>query len=514
MPDHHEVELTWSPPADAEVPDLSGLPGVVSVERAGADDLSATYFDTDDLALMAAGVTLRRREGGSDAGWHLKVPAGGGRDEVHLPLVRARRVVPKALRDAVHVWSRGAALVPVATIDTHRTTHRLLGTDGTALAELADDLVRGRDLLPDDGGVGVPGDPVEWREWELELVTGDRALLKAATRRLAADGVPLSDVQRKVERVVGERAPQAPRVRRPRPRRPAGLVLLRLLVEQQAELARRDSAIRRGEPDSVHTARIATRRMRSALTTFGALLDDEVAGSVGHELRWLARTLGDSRDVEVVHARLLHLLDAQPDGLVVGPVRRRIDATYRERQRRADEKVRVALASPRHLALLAALDDVVRAGPGLEAPWTDLAARPARDVLRPLVREEWRDLRRLVGAMPGATDHDAAVHDARKAAKRLRYVVESLVPVWGDDARALAGAAKRMSSVLGDRQDTVVARQDLLALAADAAAAGESAFTYGRLHAGEEVRAARLDAGFDRLWDDDVTRKRLRAWLR
>jgi hypothetical protein len=87
------------------------------------------------------------------------------------------------------------------------------------------------------------------------------------------------------------------------------------------------------------------------------------------------------------------------------------------------------------------------------------------------------------------------------------------VPVWGEDASRLAAAAKRMSSVLGERQDTVVVRQHLTELAAAATAAGESAFTYGRLHAREEARAARLDEDFARLWADDVNRKKLRRWL-
>ncbi|GAB3789086.1 CYTH and CHAD domain-containing protein [Nocardioides ungokensis] len=502
MPDHHEVELTWAPAADAEVPDLTGLPGVVAVERSATDDLSAVYFDTVALSLMAGGVTLRRREGGADQGWHLKVPAGAGRDEVHLPLARARYVAPKPLREAVSAWSRGAALTPVATVDTHRTTYRLLGADRVVLAELADDRVRG--CVPDEGSA-----PVEWREWELELVAGNRSLLKAATRLLAAQGVEVSEIQRKVERVLGDRVPRAARAKRPKPGRSAGRVLLALLVEQRAELARRDSEIRRREPDSVHTARVATRRIRSALGAYGPLLDAELAGPVSGELRWLARTLGDSRDLEVVHARLLRLVDEEPADLVVGPVRRRVDAAYAVRQREADQQVLAALESPRYLDLLASLDRLV-----LDAPWTDLAGRPARDVLPPLVAEEWKALRRRVRAIADAEDHDAAVHDARKAAKRLRYVVEALVPVWGDDARNLAQAAKRMSSMLGDRQDSVVARHGLLELAAMATAAGENGFTYGRLHAREEAHARRLDHDFDVLWSDILARKRLRAWLR
>ena len=54
--------------------------------------LEAVYFDTEDLRLARAGVTLRRRRGGDDAGWHLKLPAGGdSRDEVRVSDARAAR---------------------------------------------------------------------------------------------------------------------------------------------------------------------------------------------------------------------------------------------------------------------------------------------------------------------------------------------------------------------------------------------------------------------------------------
>jgi CHAD domain-containing protein len=294
----------------------------------------------------------------------------------------------------------------------------------------------------------------------------------------------------------------------PSPDAAAGDVLHRLLVEQRAELGRREDGIRRGVPDSVHKARVATRRLRSALSAYRPLLDRDVADPVRRELRWLARTLGDSRDLEVVHERLCGLLDGEPPFLVVGPVRRRLDATYAGRQQEADAHVQQALDSRRHQELLAALDRLVTA-----PPWTAAAEARARDVLLPRVRGEWKALDRRVRAIPGAVDRDRAVHDARKAAKSLRYVVEALVPAWGADAERLAGAAKEISSLLGERQDTVVARRDLAALAREASEAGESSFTYGRLHAREEANAARLDRDFEKLWAVSSGR-RLRAWLR
>src|SRR5664279_86669 len=144
---HHEVERTYQPESDALLPDFTRLARVSAVGEPVTFTLEATYFDTPGLALARAGVTLRRRTGGPDAGWHLKVPAGAGRDEVHVPLSRALHVPPKPLRTAVHPWTLGVELVPVASVTTTRTTYTLLGRDDVVLAEAADDVVDAEELL-------------------------------------------------------------------------------------------------------------------------------------------------------------------------------------------------------------------------------------------------------------------------------------------------------------------------------------------------------------------------------
>ena len=184
----------------------------------------------------------------------------------------------------------------------------------------------------------------------------------------------------------------------------------------------------------MHTARVATRRIRSALGAYGALLDAEVAGPVSGELRWLARTAGGlPRPGGACTPGWLRLVDEEPADLVVGPVRRRIDAAYAARQRRGR---RAGAGRPGVTPLPRPSRVPGPAGPrrAVDRPGRTAGARRPS----PLVREEWKALRRRVRASAEAEDHDAAVHDARKAAKRLRYVVEALVPVWGSDARNLA----------------------------------------------------------------------------
>ncbi|MGH3480415.1 MAG: CYTH domain-containing protein, partial [Nocardioidaceae bacterium] len=79
---HLEVERKYDAAPEARLPDLTRLPGVAGVAEPEQYDLDAVYFDTADLALARGRITLRRRTGGHDAGWHLKLPAGTpGRQE-------------------------------------------------------------------------------------------------------------------------------------------------------------------------------------------------------------------------------------------------------------------------------------------------------------------------------------------------------------------------------------------------------------------------------------------------
>jgi CHAD domain-containing protein len=122
-------------------------------------------------------------------------------------------------------------------------------------------------------------------------------------------------------------------------------------------------------------------------------------------------------------------------------------------------------------------------------------------VTRHRVRKEQDRVARRYRAAAGRPGDDVAMHDLRKAAKRLRYTAEAWEADGGSDARQLATAAKRLTQHLGERQDTVVVRTHLLRLAEAAAAEGEPTFTYGRLHAREQARAEALDAVLPALWE-------------
>lgn len=76
----------------------------------------------------------------------------------------------------------------------------------------------------------------------------------------------------------------------------------------------------------------------------------------------------------------------------------------------------------------------------------------------------------------------------RRAAKRLRHAHELVEPAWGKRATGPRKAAREVTRVLGDAQDSVVAQGWLRALAAEAARTGVPSYSFGRLHALEEQR--------------------------
>ena len=205
-----ETERKYEAEAGFALPDLAGLDEVAAVTGPQTYRLRAIYFDTTDFRLAAAKITLRRRTGGTDAGWHLKLPAGAdSRREVHAPLGRGASSVPARLAEMVTGWTGGQPLRPIARLATTRRLRRLAGRDGEVLAEVADDLVVGS--LPAPGGVGMPEwrEASRWREIEIELVTGPRGLLDSAGGLLRRAGAAPSAAASKLSRLLAS-APGAP----------------------------------------------------------------------------------------------------------------------------------------------------------------------------------------------------------------------------------------------------------------------------------------------------------------
>ncbi|MFG1923452.1 CHAD domain-containing protein [Cryptosporangium sp. NPDC048952] len=477
-----EIERKYELPEGVVLPTLDDLPGIEADPAADVFELEAVYFDTEDLRLATHRVTLRRRTGGDDAGWHLKLPAGpDGRDEIRWPLGRASRSVPTELKALVTAYTRGAALAPVARIKTTRTRRRLRDPGGSVLAEVVADEVAGQTL-------GRESTVSSWSELEVELAGGHAKLLDTVEKRLRAAGVRRSPNASKLARVLADRMPDARSARAGRQKKKSvAVVVVDHLREQAAAILEYDPRVRRDEPDSVHKMRVATRRLRSALRTFKTVVDRDATRSVGDELKWLAGVLGEARDLEVLRASLGEKIDATPDELVVGPVRARVTGHLAKQQAEAREHVLEALNSKRYFALLDALDDLAE-----NPPLTREARNPAARALPQTLRRSHRRVAREIDAavtLPPGEQRDHLLHEARKSAKRARYAGEASQPALGKVAKQFAGAMEDVQESLGAHQDSVVARQVLRELGMQAHLAGENGFTFGLLHRGEQALA-------------------------
>jgi hypothetical protein len=215
MADHLEIEQKFEVDEDFVRPGPGtlrrGLRAAVGIEVAVADPvrhkLSATYYDTPDQRLAASKITLRRRLGGTDAGWHLKLPADhGARRELQEPL--SDGPVPERLASAVAEVAGGLPLAPIAVLDTERVVVTLLD-DGRVIAEIADDAVTARRLAsPGDGASGGTGAPsaereLRWREVEVEVPRAWPELQRAMADLLLGAGARPAGHGSKLARLLG-----------------------------------------------------------------------------------------------------------------------------------------------------------------------------------------------------------------------------------------------------------------------------------------------------------------------
>ncbi|BBX91975.1 CYTH and CHAD domain-containing protein [Mycolicibacterium boenickei] len=460
-----EIERKFAVTENTVSPSFEGLSAIAEVARTGTQQLDAVYFDTPDRDLAAHRITLRRRTGGPDAGWHLKLPAGvDTRTEVRAPLGTATDTVPEDLRDIVLAIVRDRPLSPVARISTQRSVEVLHGDDGTALAEFCDDRVTAS---------AIDGEEQRWREWELELLAADMPddLMDRLANRLADAGAEPAAHGSKLAKVLGTDTAPAPA--------PPADPVHRAIAEQFEALLVWDRAVRADAYDSVHQMRVTTRKIRSLLQeskdAFG--LDDD--GWVLDELRALAAVLGVARDAEVLAERYQHALDEMPAELIRGPVRQRLVEGANRRYAAGWRRSLLAMRSQRYFRLLDALEELVNA----EQPESADAAKSSVsiDAAYKRVRKAAKTAAAAdTDAEASAEEKDEALHRIRKGAKRLRYTAAAT------GADKVSDRAKTIQTLLGDHQDSVVSKAHLSTQADAAHAAGEDTFTYGLLYQQED----------------------------
>lgn len=482
-----EREVKMDVDTSFSLPELNDLVPAGGILDSVVIDIDSMYFDTAQLDLLASGVTLRRRVGGSsDTGWQLKLPTGDARTEVRLPPTQTA-TVPKELRDLSAGVRRGRQVRQTARLRVKRTAHRVLDAGGELVVEIADDQVHAT-------AFGEQAVISEWREVEVELGAGDERLQRRIVKRLARAGARDSASASKLGRALADTAATvaAPNgivpTRAPERTETVGDIVIGYLIEQRDAVRDGDLDLRSGV-NAVHYTRVATRRFRSTLRTYGSLFDTERAAALDTELAWYAGVLGAVRDIDVLRDHLEGAITALPAHLVLGPVAARVEQ-YLAGERARDERTMIrTLNGRRYFALLDAIDEWIA-----DPPFTADADQPAKHTGEWAKRAQRKLAKRLAVAAADddpATSDPANVHRARKAAKRARYAFELAAPeLPAKTATRRIKKLKKMQDTLGDFQDSVVANDTLLLLGIRAGTApGENGFTFGMLYALEQRRA-------------------------
>ena len=489
--------------------------------------VDSVYFDTAARALARAGLALRLRRQGRR--WLQTLKTGGGeaalatRDEWEVP-VAAGRLQFAALPAAARAQLRAAGVASARPLrPVYRTRFRrsawTVERDGATV-----------ELALDDGQIvaGAQREPI--LELELELKAGPAAALPALARAImapprravlpllplgaskAARGQRLADpLPLRAAKASGARLGEGLR-----PKLPAGAALRCVLANGlEVLLANAHGLRRRDEPEFVHQARVALRRMRSALRLLAR--DTTVPAALISELRWLASALGPARDADVLVTSTLPAVlaalpaalsaalsappsaapsaarsappSAPPSAEKAGAVRSLL-AAARRRRVRGRRLARAAVGSGRFALLALDLLAWTRS-PHDERERTlrQLAPRRLASAHRRLLRAG-----RFFAALPPAEQHAVRI-----LGKRLRYALDLFAPALPAPAAAAAanyGAVlAQLQEELGALNDAAVAAATLPELSGDAAllASARTALAGGRLQQLERVVA--VEAG-------------------
>ncbi len=410
---------------------LPPLPGEPLVPRL----FTSTYYDTDDHRLAQVGITLRYRTEARIGVWQLKLPRDGARLE--LEFAGGRLSPPESITQLLFAHLRGHSLTRIARLRTRRTGIHMAGAEGP-LADVVMDSV-----------VALDGQHVTRHlyEIEVELTGGSDSDLPKLERILREAGAQDGDHRPKVFQVLGLELPAAGV---PVPATAPPVEHLKSMLHMEIErLLVHDPGTRLGtDPEDLHQARVATRRLRAYLRAAQPMLIPEWGDQLRAELAWLGRALGLVRDLDV----LLEYFDKE-NSTLRSPERRAFQQVLNVlQQERADgRKVLLeVLESDRYLALLDRLETAAQS-PAVANVTVSLAD---------IARDEFKKLRRAMRA-GGPEAEDKVLHRIRIKGKRARYAAELAEATIGKPATRFIEQAKTLQDLLGEHQDAVVCEQRL-----------------------------------------------------
>ncbi len=456
------IEAEWQFECD-DLVDARRWLGISSADRPLAIgvpttlDLHDRYLDTPDWRIYRAGYALRIRSAEDRVEACLKELRGpveeiARRWELRelLPAANPDLLVdaPGAVGTRVSRVCGRKSLRVIGELRTHREERWLRGPDGREGAIALDETT----ILADDGT------PVEViRRIEVEAPADAVASFQPFVRRLQAELSLALAGTTKFERALLVRGldPAAPEDLGSTgidAGLTAGEVAVAVLRRQFAAFLRNEPGVRLGEhPKYLHDMRVASRRLRAALRLFENALPARPAASMRAQFRVVGRALGAARDLDVMSAqigawipRIATTSAAALDPLMVVLEQRREDARR--------DLLRI-LDSPRHERFVASATEALRRVPSTRPPGSTTPIRLAGPAMVGRARKK------LVKAGRGvhAESPPATYHSLRIRAKRLRYALEFLAPIYGVPAKRMIRALVRLQDLLGLQQDSEVA---------------------------------------------------------
>lgn len=428
-----KLELT---PYDADLLATSGLfggePKVVPQE--------STYFDTPDHALARAGLSLRIRRSGRKHKQTIKAERSAAgllvRSEWERDVPGDQPILDDDNPVTALLGYRTALLAPVFTVENER---RVWNRDGIEIAL--------------DHGRIVSGErSAALCEVELERKGGDLAAMFTLARVIEGRVPARICVLSKAERGYRLLGPAAPAIKAGKiPLTPDMTVADSFAAVVSACLGHfhrnLPAVLDYGDAAALHQARVAIRRLRSALSLYRPVLQDSRALTrFKRELQWLAAKLAAMREIDV-------LIENTADEALLAPLS--------AARGKAAIAATTALRSKRCRALMLDLAEWIAIGRWKSAPaGTDLRGAPVGDFAAQALSHRRKVLRRRGRHL--AEIDDEARHETRKAAKKLRYAVDFFAALYPQDRerrrrRRFVKAVERLQEGLGSLNDLATA---------------------------------------------------------
>jgi CHAD domain-containing protein len=443
----------------------------VRVAPAGNDNHVDLYLDTRDRRFHRAGYALRIRRPTRRRVRRFEATLKALDPGDATTGLRARREVSEEIGDADPaslalapgaVGERVRAVAgtkPLLSLFEVRTRRRVfsLEADGVPPAELALDETA---IRPADGA-----SPARIRRIEIELPEPAVTTLEPFVERLRAEcGLQPAGLSKYEVGLLSAdlRPPRTETFGRVEvdPDGPIGALAMAVLRRHLSTLVAREPGTRLGDDiEELHDMRVASRRLRAALSLFADVLPTSVSG-LREELGWIAQALGAVRDLDVQLEQLDGWLGQVPeaDREALGALRSLLVAERNE----ARSSLLAMLDSRRYEAFVARFGRLLRARRRLSGP----AALPARAVAPDLLETRFRKLRAR-GDRIGPGSEPAEFHRLRIHGKRLRYALEFFADLYPEQTRQLIKRLVTLQDLLGQHQDADVAISRLRRLAGE-----------------------------------------------